>query len=124
MRFTRIALYWVAMAFAASVCCTNNTPPTPHISGPDSGFVNVPVEFIAAYEAYAPTTSWYADGASIESPGLIAHLTYTDTGIHVVWAKGFWGVTNWFDYTTYYESKPSNLCTLRILPAPARAAKP
>ena len=128
MKFTRIAVYFVVILFAASICCTNHTPPTPHISGPDSGFVNVPVEFAASYPdgSGSVSTLWYWDGTRSTSTTFVpvANHTYADTGVYLVWAKGFWGITNGFDYTTWYWSEPSNICTLRILPAPARPAKP
>jgi hypothetical protein len=118
MKLARTAAYSVVLLFAASISCTNHAPPAPHVSGPDSGFVGIPVEFTASYPDGAGVSIifWYWDstGNTTHAMDTIQH-TYADTGLHVVWATGFWGITDWLDHTDYYESERSNLCTLRIL---------
>jgi hypothetical protein len=127
MRKIAVAVCIAALILAASGCDALYTPPTPHISGPDSGFINVPVEFTAEYSRNLTgntSTYWdWDDGfGSVQSWELVVQHTYKDTGTHIVTAGALRIVTNFFDYHSYYESGPSNPCTLRIIDTTAVVA--
>ena len=124
MRKAVLVLCATVVVLAGLGCKAMYTPPTPHLSGPDSGFVGIPVEFVASFSGGLPrsTTLWWSwddTPYTVSSSDTMVQHTYTNAGTYSLYVMAVRQVGS-DPFPDYYPSEPSNICTLRIVDSSAR----
>ncbi len=124
VRARRAVVCSAAALFALAAGCgpVDYTPPTPYITGPESGFVNVPVEFVASFSSELPHGTyiwWHWDDTRYTTSGdTVAQYTYSSTGTYPVHATAIRKVGS-NPFADFYPSENSNTCLLRIVDSSA-----
>jgi hypothetical protein len=118
MTRTPLAVLAAVLTLTAG-CKLIYTPPVPRISGPDTGYVDVPVTFTVSYGGRVSdeVSTWWHWGDSTggeQSYVSTAQHAYTDTGMFVVTAHALCIHHSFPDQITFYRSDYSTPCTLRI----------